>query len=61
MFRGDDEGLLDQLVAACHEHKGPKPLLPGFGRELTPFTDFEGENPVANKAAAAAQRGTKHG
>eukprot|EP00798_Chlamydomonas_sp_ICE-L_P007237 gene7237-346_t len=38
VFRGDNDCLVDQLIAACHEHKEASSApLPGFGRELQPY------------------------
>eukprot|EP00798_Chlamydomonas_sp_ICE-L_P004570 gene4570-14750_t len=38
VFRGDNDCLVDQLIAACHEHKEVSTApLPGFGRELQPY------------------------
>eukprot|EP00798_Chlamydomonas_sp_ICE-L_P007238 gene7238-347_t len=38
VFRGDNDCLVGQLIAACHEHKEVSTApLPGFGRELQPY------------------------
>eukprot|EP00898_Chlorokybus_atmophyticus_P000945 jgi/Chlat1/1851/Chrsp141S02189 len=36
VFAGDDELLLDRMIAASQEHK-LKTRLPGYGRELVPY------------------------
>mmetsp|Transcript_34626 Transcript_34626/g.75675 ORF Transcript_34626/g.75675 Transcript_34626/m.75675 type:complete len:383 (-) Transcript_34626:1054-2202(-) len=37
-FKGDDDLMVDRLVAACSAQKKALPeLLPGFGRDLTPY------------------------
>eukprot|EP00798_Chlamydomonas_sp_ICE-L_P007233 gene7233-341_t len=38
VFRGDNDELVDQLIAACREHRAsPATPLPGFGRALKPY------------------------
>jgi hypothetical protein len=39
IFMGDDESLVDRLIASCEAHKTftPTQLLPGFGRDLVPY------------------------
>lgn len=46
VFRGDDDSLVDVLIAACHEHKAPSAPLPGFGRELQPYFDENEDVPL---------------
>lgn len=37
-FKGDDDLMVDRLVAACSAQKKALPeLLPGYGRDLTPY------------------------
>lgn len=60
VFRGDDDSLVDQLIAASQEHKISTAPLPGFGRELKPYFE-EGEfvpPPSAVKRTSPARTDT---
>ena len=54
-FQGDDDILVDRLVAASRkgEERGAGEPLPGFGRDLAPFFD---ENTFADAQAALQAR-----